>query len=232
MTNPDPAWRLDNEEDFVLEEDADFGVGDLEGVDLPPFDGETSPLADEEIAPPSPLSSDEAFAPTRAQTHAPAHPNPFARRTRTTQQPVPRITIHASCDRPEIADVIGAISTDRRMARAEISIDSGGIDAAVLRFSSQASPNLLILDSMMQGPALLHSLDRLAQVIEQGTKVVIIGAVNDIALFRELMARGVSEYIVPPIQPIDLIRRSAGSTSIPTSPSPAGSSPLSARAGA
>jgi pilus assembly protein CpaE len=53
---------------------------------------------------------------------------------------------------------------------------------------------------------MLHSLDRLAQVMEEGCKVVIIGAVNDIGLFRELMARGVSEYIVPPLQPVDLIR--------------------------
>jgi pilus assembly protein CpaE len=52
---------------------------------------------------------------------------------------------------------------------------------------------------------LLHSLDRLAQVIEQSTKVVVIGAVDDFALFRELMARGVSEYIVPPMQALDLI---------------------------
>jgi pilus assembly protein CpaE len=210
MSNPDPAWRLDNEEDFVLEEDTNFGIGDLEGVDLPPFDGESTALAEEAGSPPSPLSSDDAFAPTRAQVHATVHPTLSHEDTRTTEQPVPRITIHASCDRPEISDVIAAISTDRRMARAEISVEPGGIDAAVIRFSSQSSPNLLILDSMLQGPALLHSLDRLAQVIEQGTKVVIIGAVNDIALFRELMARGVSEYIVPPIQPIDLIRTVCG----------------------
>jgi pilus assembly protein CpaE len=92
------------------------------------------------------------------------------------------------------------------MARAEVSVEQGGIDAAIVRFAAQASPNLLVIDSLQQGPQLLHNLDRLAEVIEQGTKVVIIGAVNDIALFRELMARGVSEYIVPPVQPLDLIR--------------------------
>ncbi len=209
MSTPDPAWRLENEEDFVLEEDSTFGVGDLEGVDLPPFDGEEAATGNEDAIQ-APLSGDDAFTPTRAQPLAAAHQAPSHEDTRSTEQPVPRITIHASCDRPEIADVIAAISADRRMGRAEISVDLGGIDAAVIRFSSQASPNLLILDSMMQGPALLHSLDRLAQVIEQGTKVVIIGAVNDIALFRELMARGVSEYIVPPVQPIDLIRTVCG----------------------
>src|SRR5690606_35905354 len=129
---------------------------------------------------------------------------------RITEQPVPRITIHASCDRHEVADLISGIAVDRRMARAEISVEPGGIEAAIARFAAQASPNLLILDTLMQGQQMLHNLDRLAQVIEEGTKVVIIGAVNDIALFRELMARGVSEYIVPPLQPIDLIRTVCG----------------------
>jgi pilus assembly protein CpaE len=105
---------------------------------------------------------------------------------------------------------VSGIGADRRMARADITVEHGGIEAAVTRFASQASPNLLILDTLMQGPAMLHTLDRLAQVIEEGTKVVIIGAVNDIALFRELMSRGVSEYIVPPLQPIDLIRTVCG----------------------
>jgi pilus assembly protein CpaE len=96
------------------------------------------------------------------------------------------------------------------MARAEISVEHGGIESAITRFASQASPNLLILDSVQSGPQMLASLDRLAAYIEQGTKVVIIGAINDIGLFRELMARGVSEYIVPPMQALDLIRTICG----------------------
>jgi pilus assembly protein CpaE len=203
MSNPDPAWSLGTEEDFVLEEDEAFGVGDLEGVDLPPFDGET-PVAANQSAPV--LADEDPFgltAPAASAVHTPLVPR---EEVRITEQPVPRITIHASCDRHEVADLIAGITADRRMARAEITVDQGGIEAAVARFASQASPNLLILDTLMQGQQMLHNLDRLAQVIEEGTKVVIIGAVNDIALFRELMARGVSEYIVPPIQPIDLIR--------------------------
>jgi len=208
MSNPDPAWSLGNEEEFVLEEDDTFGLGDLEGVDeLPPFeaDAPVAPANDEG----STLADEDPFglsapAPLSEIAH---HPRS---EIRVTEQPVPRITIHASCDRPEIADIVSGIAADRRLARAEISVDPGGIDAAIARFASQASPNLLILDTLMQGQAMLRSLDRLAQVIEEGTKVVIIGAVNDIALFRELMSRGVSEYIVPPIQPLDLIRTICG----------------------
>jgi len=205
--NPDPAWRLGDEDEFVLEQDDNFGVGDLEGADLPPFDTDAPP-PQAANAPTQALEGDDPFGLTSAMAHA--APAVTLDETRSTEQPVPRITIHAACDRPEIADIVAGIAADRRMARAEISVEAGGIDAAVTRFASQASPNLLILDTLQQGPAMLHSLDRLAQVIEQGTKVVIIGAVNDIGLFRELMARGVSEYIVPPMQPIDLIRTVCG----------------------
>jgi pilus assembly protein CpaE len=207
MSKPDPAWSLGNEDEFVLEEDETFGLGDLEGVDLPPFDGEPPPPANQST--PS-LEGDDPFglaAPVAMAAAAAAMPLVD---TRSTEQPVPRITIHACCDRHEIADIVSGIGADRRLARAEISVEQGGIEAAITRFAGQASPNLLILDTMLQGPMMLHALDRLAQVIEEGTKVVIIGAVNDIALFRELMSRGVSEYIVPPLQPLDMIRTVCG----------------------
>ena len=211
MSNPDPAWSLGSDDDFVLEDDDTFGVGDLVVGELPPFDHEEAPLAAAEA--PHALTVDDPFglsAPASIAHAIPAQPIMPREDTRVTEQPVPRVTIHAACERHEIADIISSISADRRMSRAEISVENGGIEAAVARFASQASPNLLIIDTLMQGQQMLHNLDRLAQVIEEGTKVVIIGAVNDIALFRELMARGVSEYIVPPMQPLDLIRTICG----------------------
>lgn len=203
MSNPDPAWSLGADDDFVLEEDDTFGLGEIEGEDLPPFDAEQpAQLAPATMQPPPAANADPFPIPAPAQ--------PSRRDAHITEQPVPRITIHAVCDRPEISDLIAGVTADRRMARAEITVEGGGIEAAITRFAAQASPNLLIIDTLMQGPSMLHALDRLAQVIEEGTKVVIIGAVNDIALFRELMARGVSEYIVPPLQPVGLIRTICG----------------------
>lgn len=208
MSNPDPAWSLGNEDEFVLEEDDTFAAGTLADT-LPPFDDSAAPAPANEIDAAAPLGADDPFGLT-APVVAAAIPASVLDEGRPTEQPVPRITIHAACDRPEISDIIAGIAADRRMARAEITVEPGGIDAAITRFAGQASPNLLIIDTQQQGASMLHSLDRLAQVIEAGTKVVIIGAVNDIALFRELMARGVSEYIVPPFQPLDLIRTICG----------------------
>ncbi len=205
MNNPEPAWSVGDEEDFVLEEDEGFGVGEIAKAEPPPFDTTPEPVTE---APPSAFPGEDPFGLISAP--APALPPPPRGEERFTEQPVPRVTIHASCDRPGIAELIASIASDRRMARAEISLASGGLDAATALFATQASPNLLIIDSNLPGAQMLHSLDRLAQVIEQGTKVVIIGAVNDISLFRELMARGISEYIVPPMSPVDLIRTVCG----------------------
>ncbi|HVZ99416.1 MAG TPA: AAA family ATPase [Caulobacterales bacterium] len=199
MTQPKPQseWSLgDDHDEFVLEEDETFGTGEI--ADLPPFD-EGEPLASELDLP---AQTEDPFGLTAVMpgTAPVADPGRVI-----TDQPVPRITIHACCDRNEIADIIAGVAADRRLSRADITVEGGGIEAAVTRFANQASPNLLILDTTMAGPSLLRSLDRLAEVMEEGCKVIILGAVNDITLFRELMARGVSEYIVPPLQPTDLI---------------------------
>ncbi len=188
------SWSLPNEdeEEFVLEDDETFGLGELEEAAPPPFDA-----ANEDLPMEMEGEGEDPFG-----LHAP----PMMDDGRLTEQPIPRITIHAACDRPEIARLIQAVAQDRRLAKAEMVVELGGIEAALTRFASQASPNLLIIDTVQQGAQMLRSLDRLAEVIEEGTKVVIFGAVNDIALFRELMRRGVSEYVVPPIQPVELIR--------------------------
>lgn len=200
---PTPRADLDwsvsdsDEDEFVLEDDESFGLGDIEGEDL------ASPFEATPTAANAPEDGEDPFGLAVA-------PPPFPDEGRPTEQPIPRITIHAVCDRPEIARLLQQATADRRMAKAEFSFEMGGIDAALTRFASQASPNLLIIDTMLQGGGMLRGLDRLAEVIEEGTKVVIFGAVNDIGLFRELMRRGVSEYIVPPLQPIELIRTICG----------------------
>ncbi|WP_022720522.1 AAA family ATPase, partial [Rhodopseudomonas sp. B29] len=38
------------------------------------------------------------------------------------------------------------------------------------------------------------------------TRVIVIGKVNDVVLYRELVRRGVSDYAIAPVQPIDVVR--------------------------
>ena len=131
----------------------------------------------------------------------------------------PRITIHIFCDRPETAQAAQAASGDRRMARATTSVvQPGGLRAAVEQYQNQSTPSLVIVETQDEPQVLVGLLDQLAEVCDPGTKVIVIGRSNDIALYRELMKRGVSEYLVPPIQPLQIIQSITNLYADPSAP--------------
>ncbi len=121
-------------------------------------------------------------------------------------RPVPRISIQAFCDSPDLAAVIEAAAADRRMARAHVKVHAGGIAAAAEFYQAAATPNLIVVESKLTPERLDAELDRLAEVCDSGTKVVVIGHVNDVDLYRDLTHRGVSEYLVEPVDLMGIIR--------------------------
>ncbi|MBO9707045.1 MAG: AAA family ATPase [Caulobacter sp.] len=131
---------------------------------------------------------------------------------------VPRITIHAFCARAESVALVEAAAADRRMARASASIHPGGLEAAVGYYQNQSTPSLVLVESLDPAPRMLALLDGLAQVCDPGTKVVVIGQTNDIALYRELMRRGVSEYLTQPQGPLQIIRAVSSLYADPSAP--------------
>jgi pilus assembly protein CpaE len=131
---------------------------------------------------------------------------------------VPRIGIHLFCERPDTAASAEAAARDRRLSRASTMVRMGGVDVALETYSQQSTPALVIVESAAPAMELLDKLDRLADCCDTGTKVVVIGAANDIYLYRELMRRGVSEYLVAPIKPLQLISAIGGLYNDPASP--------------
>jgi pilus assembly protein CpaE len=121
-------------------------------------------------------------------------------------RPVPRISIQAFCDSPDLVAVIDAAAADRRMSRAHVKVHTGGIVAAAEFYQAAATPNLIIVESKLSPARLDAELDRLAEVCDAGTKVVVIGHVNDVELYRGLTHRGVSEYLVAPVDLMGVIR--------------------------
>lgn len=121
-------------------------------------------------------------------------------------RPVPRISIQAFCDSPELVSVVEAAASDRRMARAHVKVQTGGITAAAGFYQSAATPNLIIVESKLSRERLDAELDRLSEVCDSGTKVVVVGQVNDVDLYRSLSQRGVSEYLVAPVSLSTLIK--------------------------
>ena len=131
---------------------------------------------------------------------------------------VPRITLHVFCQRPETAALAEQMGQDRRLARATTLVRQGGLSDALALYQNQPTPSLVMVESAEPASELLTGLDRLAEVCDPGTKVVVIGAHNDIALYRELMRRGVSEYLVPPFGVLQLIRTVTSLYSDPATP--------------
>jgi pilus assembly protein CpaE len=112
--------------------------------------------------------------------------------------PVPRISIQAFCEQSDTHGILSNVLGDRRMAKAHMKIHMGGAAAAVEAYRDAPTPNLIIIESSGDKQLLIEQLDMLAEMCDPGTKVVVIGRVNDILLYRELIARGVSEYLVHP----------------------------------
>ena len=123
---------------------------------------------------------------------------------------VPRINIHVFCDNQQTAEAMQLAASDRRMARAHTTIQLGGIMAAVQVFQSQSTPNVLLVESHGSRDVILSELARLADVCQPDTKVVVIGHLNDVVLYRELIRQGVSEYLVAPLHQMQVIETIAG----------------------
>jgi len=118
---------------------------------------------------------------------------------------VPRINIHAFCDNQQTAEVMQAAAMDRRMSRSHVTIQLGGTMAAVQVYQSQATPNLLLVESHGSRDVILSELAQLAMVCQPNTKVIVIGHLNDVVLYRELIRQGVSEYLVAPLHQLQVI---------------------------
>jgi pilus assembly protein CpaE len=120
--------------------------------------------------------------------------------------PVPRISIQAFCETQEVAAIVQAAISDRRMNKAHVKLHMGGAPAAVEAYRSAPTPNLIVLEATHDRNALVGYLDELSQFCDAGTKVIICGKVNDIVLYRQLMLRGVSEYLVAPFGVIEFVQ--------------------------
>jgi pilus assembly protein CpaE len=129
--------------------------------------------------------------------------------------PAPRVSIQAFCASVETAASVQAAAEDRRMAKAHLRVQMGGAPAAVEAYRSSPTPNVIMIEAETRADDILESLDELAAVCDEGTRVVVIGKFNDITLYRELIKRGVSEYLIAPVRAIDVIGAICGLFSAP-----------------
>ena len=123
--------------------------------------------------------------------------------------------MQAFCETVETAAAIQAAGEDRRMAKAHLRIQMGGLVAAVEAYQTSPTPNVIMLESESGGEEILAGLDQLAQVCDAATRVIVIGRMNDVALYRELVRRGVSDYLIAPVGALQVVRSVCGLFSAP-----------------
>lgn len=124
--------------------------------------------------------------------------------------PAPRVSVQAFCESVETAAAVQAAGEDRRLAKAHVKIQMGGATAAVEAYRSSPTPNVIFIEAEARGDDILNKLDQLAEVCDAGTRVVVVGRVNDVTLYRELTKRGVSDYLIGPVGTLDVVRSICG----------------------
>ena len=129
--------------------------------------------------------------------------------------PAPRVSVQAFCETVETAAAIQSAGEDRRMAKAHLRIQMGGLVAAIEAYQSSPTPNVIILESENRDTDILDGLDQLAPVCDAATRVIIIGKMNDVGLYRELVRRGVSDYLIAPVNTLQVVRAVCGLFSAP-----------------
>src|SRR3954471_13865507 len=91
--------------------------------------------------------------------------------------PAPRVSVQAFCETVETAEAVRSAGEDRRLAKAHVTVQMGGMAAVVEAYSKVPTPNVIILETEGRND-ILAGLDQLATVCDAGTRVVVIGGVD------------------------------------------------------
>ena len=104
------------------------------------------------------------------------------------------------CDESTL-DVLRAVAID--MGWPPEKVMKGGLRNATQSLAITASPAILMVDLSESGDP-LNDINALAEVCEPGTVVIALGQVNDVRLYRDLVASGIQDYLLKPLSPAQL----------------------------
>ena len=118
----------------------------------------------------------------------------------------------------ESHSAVAAGLSDRKLSRSTVDVQTGGIEGAIAYYQENPTPQLLILETRSEGEDVLNELEQLAEVCDAGTNVLLLGSSNDISLYRELMRRGIAEYLVSQVAPRQILEAVTAIFEDPNSP--------------
>jgi len=117
----------------------------------------------------------------------------------------PRISVQAFCVTEDAAAAVRSAGEDRRLGKAHLTVKMGGMGGAIEAYHNAPTPNVIVIESEGQSD-ILAGLDELASVCDPGTRVILVGNENDEVPYRELVRRGVNDYVIGPVSPLDVVR--------------------------
>ncbi|MGK2908574.1 MAG: AAA family ATPase [Sphingobium sp.] len=109
---------------------------------------------------------------------------------------VARDPFHAFVCDDHSFDVVRSVAIE--MGWAPEKVHKGGLRNGVQTLSVSASPQILFVDLSESGDP-LNDINGLAEVCEPGTVVIAAGQVNDVRLYRDLVASGIQDYLLKPL---------------------------------
>ena len=107
----------------------------------------------------------------------------------------PRDPFHAFVCDDHSFDLLRAVASE--LGWPPEKVNKGGMRNAVQSLSITASPQILFIDMSESGDP-LNDINSLAEVCEPGTVVIAAGQVNDVRLYRDLIASGIQDYLLKP----------------------------------
>ncbi|MED5423830.1 MAG: type II secretion protein ATPase, partial [Pseudomonadota bacterium] len=114
---------------------------------------------------------------------------------------LPKAEVHFHVQDDTAIAALETLKQDWRYKRVEIIHEKGLLDGAINFYAEYEAPSLLIVETDSIDEGFMDKLDKLAANLDEGTAAIIIGPVNDVYVYRQLIAMGVSDYLVRPIDP-------------------------------
>lgn len=123
--------------------------------------------------------------------------------------PLPRLLLVAAYTTDLVGDLLDRVSRAQCMARVKSVVGSEGVDGLIAAITALGTVPDAVVIEMHRGETadrLMVDLERLAPFCGEATQVFVIGHHNDIALYRRLKQEGAADYLVAPLQPVEVIR--------------------------
>lgn len=99
------------------------------------------------------------------------------------------------------ADIIREVAELRGFSEDAIVISE--LDDAIDGLANIRTPKVLLVD-LGHAPDIMVEAERLAHVCDPEARVILMGEVNDLHLYRELIAAGVADYVIKPFDAMAL----------------------------